>query len=162
MEKVAMTIRAGQFSLLFIATCGFVGYLPVAPGTYASILGCAVAYFFPFSSLSGNTLFLCGLIVCSVLCVNRLKYEGEDPPYIVIDEFAGMLVAMAGHKTTALNLLIGFILFRFFDIIKPYPIKHFERLKGGYGVVADDIVAGIFANLLLWMGYYVLNIFRSA
>jgi phosphatidylglycerophosphatase A len=91
-----------------------------------------------------------------------LKYDGKDPSYIVIDELAGMFVAMAGHKPTALNIISGFILFRIFDIIKPYPIRRVERLKGGYGVVADDVLAGIFANCLIWLEYLVLRIFIAA
>jgi phosphatidylglycerophosphatase A len=78
-----------------------------------------------------------------------LKLDGGDPGYIVIDEMAGMFVTMAGHKATILNILIGFVLFRVFDIIKPYPIKKIEGLGKGYGIVADDILAGIFANLVL-------------
>jgi len=146
---------------MFVATCGFVGFIPGAPGTYASIFGCVILYILPFSSLFLNIISLGIVTVGSVICINHLVYDGEDPSYIVIDELAGMFVAMAGHENTVPNLLIGFILFRFFDIIKPYPIKHFERLKGGYGVVADDIVAGIFANFNLWLGYFALQMFRS-
>jgi phosphatidylglycerophosphatase A len=133
--------------LLFFVTCGFVGYLPFAPGTWGSAIGCFFLYLFPFPSLAGNLIFLPALIICAIVAINNLRYEGEDPGYIVIDEFAGMYVAMAGHKAIAVNLVIGFILFRVFDIIKPYPIRHFERLRKGYGVVADDIAAGIYANI---------------
>ncbi|MCX5812249.1 MAG: phosphatidylglycerophosphatase A [Proteobacteria bacterium] len=147
--------------LLFIVTCGFIGYLPGASGTYASILGCIIVYFFTFSSFSGNVVFICCLTVCSIVCINLLKYDSEDPSYIVIDELVGMLVTMAGHETNLLNIISGFILFRFFDIIKPYPIRRVERLKGGYGVVADDVLAGIFANLLMYLGYMVFKIIRG-
>jgi phosphatidylglycerophosphatase A len=138
-----------------------VGYIPGAPGTYASILGCFILYMLPVASLFSSLALVFVVALVSVISVNNLAYDGEDPSYIVIDELAGMFAAMAGHKITLLSLFIGFILFRFFDIIKPYPIKHFERLKGGYGVVADDIVAGIFANLLLWLGYFALQMFKS-
>jgi phosphatidylglycerophosphatase A len=144
--------------MLFIVTCGFIGYLPGAPGTYASILGCIIVYFFTFSSVFGNVAFVCCLALCSVVCINLLKYDSEDPSYIVIDEFVGMFVTMAGHKTNLFNIIIGFILFRFFDIIKPYPIRRVEHLKGGYGVVADDVLAGIFANLLMYLGYMIFKL----
>jgi phosphatidylglycerophosphatase A len=128
-----------------------VGYLPYAPGTYASILGCILIYFSPpiFGNILFSICFSIGLILFSVVCINLFKYEGEDPGYIVIDELAGICVTMAGHRITPLNLVIGFFLFRVFDIMKPYPIKHAERLTGGYGIVADDVVAGIFASVIL-------------
>jgi phosphatidylglycerophosphatase A len=74
----------------------------------------------------------------------------------VIDEVAGMLVAMAGHSISFLSLLAGFLLFRFFDIVKPYPIRRVEVFRKGYGILADDIIAGIFVNLLLIVGRRVL------
>jgi len=67
----------------------------------------------------------------------------------VIDELAGMCVAMAGHGVTLVNVVIGFVFFRVFDILKPFPIRHAERLRKGYGIVADDVIAGIFANVVL-------------
>ena len=144
-----------------VVTCGFVGYIPGAPGTYASILGCAILYILPVTSLFSSVALVFLVAVISVISVNNLMYDGDDPSYIVIDELAGMFVAMAGHKVTLLSLFIGFILFRFFDIMKPYPIRQLERLRGGYGVVADDVVAGIFANFLLWLGYFALGMFGS-
>jgi len=144
-------------SLLFIVTCGFIGYLPGAPGTYASILGCVIVYLFTFNSVFGNVVFVCCLAVCSVACINLLKYNGEDPSYIVIDELVGIFITMAGHKTNLLNIIIGFILFRFFDIIKPYPIRRVENFKGGYGIVADDVLAGIFANLFMYLGCIIFK-----
>ena len=137
------------------------GYIPGAPGTYASILGCVILYVLPFDSRFSSVVLVFVAALISIICVNNLMYDGEDPSYIVIDELAGMFAAMAGHNVTLLSLFIGFILFRFFDIIKPYPIRRLERLRGGYGVVADDIVAGVFANFLLWLGYFALGMFRS-
>jgi phosphatidylglycerophosphatase A len=79
------------------------------------------------------------------------RYEGEDPGYIVIDEFAGMCVSMAGHEATLINVIIGLVLFRIFDITKPFLIGRAERLPRGYGIMADDIIAGIFANILIFV-----------
>jgi len=121
--------------------------MPGAPGTYASVFGCVLIYIFP--SIFANIFFCACLVLFSTLCVNLFRYDGEDPGYIVIDELAGICVAMAGHSITLMNTIIGFVLFRIFDIIKPFPIKQAERLKGGYGIVADDVVAGIFANVIL-------------
>jgi phosphatidylglycerophosphatase A len=143
MEKQKTLNRALQC----IVTCCYVGYLPGAPGTYASAFGCVLIYLFP--TIFANIFFCAGLVFFSVVCVSLFEYDGEDPGYIVIDELAGICVATAGHSITLMNTIIGFVLFRIFDIFKPFPIKQTERLRGAYGIVADDVVAGIFANIIL-------------
>ncbi len=134
-----------------VVTCCYTGYIPGAPGTYASILGCILIYFSPpiFGNMAISICFTIGLVLFSVLCIDLFKYKGKDPGYIVIDELAGICVTMAGHRITFMKTIIGFVLFRFFDIAKPFPIKHAERLKGGYGIVADDVIAGLFASAIL-------------
>lgn len=81
------------------------------------------------------------------------EFKGEDPGYIVVDELAGMFITMAGHRLSIINLIAGFLLFRIFDIIKPYPAYDIQRLRKGYGIMADDVIAGIYANIVLWAGY---------
>jgi phosphatidylglycerophosphatase A len=148
MKKRSIGIRKALNRVLAcIVTCCYVGYIPGAPGTYASALGCVFIYFFP--SIFGNIYFCIGLALFSILCVNFFTYDGEDPSYIVIDEFAGICVTLAAHNITPINIIIGFVLFRIFDITKPFPIKQAEHLKGAYGIVADDVIAGIFANSIL-------------
>ena len=134
--------------LSFFNTCFFVGRIPFAPGTFASFAAAALIYFFP--AVFGSVIFAVACVIFAVVSVNLERYEGEDPGHIVIDEFAGMCVAMAGHKATLLNVIAAFVLFRVFDILKPFPINRMEKLRGGYGVVADDVVAGIFASLLIF------------
>ncbi|HOV90859.1 MAG TPA: phosphatidylglycerophosphatase A [Syntrophorhabdaceae bacterium] len=146
--------------LLFFVTCGFIGYLPFMPGTYVSILGCIILYLFPFDSLSMNILFLMLFISLSVICINITAYEGSDPPYIVIDELAGMFITMTGHRINITNLIAGFILFRFFDIVKPHPIRYVERYRKGYGIMADDILAGVFANACLYLFVFLWGYFQ--
>ncbi len=85
------------------------------------------------------------------------KYKGEDPGYIVIDELAGMFITMAGHKPSLIMIIAGFFLFRIFDIIKPFPVHAVERYRKGYGIMADDILAGIYANIILWLGYLLVR-----
>ncbi|HEX2965550.1 MAG TPA: phosphatidylglycerophosphatase A [Syntrophorhabdaceae bacterium] len=133
--------------LRFLVTCCYIGYLPGASGTYASAAACILVYFFP--SVFADIFFCAGLVVFSVICVNLYRYDGTDPKYIVIDELAGMCVALAGHSASLKNIIIAFVLFRLFDILKPVPIRTAERLRGGYGVMADDVIAGIFANIIL-------------
>jgi len=138
---------------LFV-TLGPIGYLPYAPGTYGSVLACILLYF--FSSVFTHPLFVLIFTVVSLIVLNSLTLEVSDPGYIIIDEVAGMFIAMAGQGVTFLSLLAGFVLFRFFDIVKPYPIRRVEALPKGYGILADDIVAGVFANLLLILGRRML------
>jgi phosphatidylglycerophosphatase A len=137
---------ARKIALAF-ATCGYVGYLPFAPGTWASILGCILLYLLPGTLNHPLTVIL--IAVAAVLCINRMELLEKDPGYVVIDELAGMCVTMVGQGTGSLNLLKGFVLFRIFDILKPFPIRRLERLPRGYGIVADDILAGVYANAAL-------------
>lgn len=140
--------------LQHFVTLGPIGYFPYAPGTYGSILACIFIYLFP--SVFAHPLFVALFIVASLIALNSLVLDEKDPGYVVIDEVAGMFVVMAGHNINILSLLAGFLLFRFFDIIKPYPIKRMETFQRGYGILADDILAGIFANLLLILGRRIL------
>jgi phosphatidylglycerophosphatase A len=137
---------ARKFVLAFV-TCGYVGYLPFAPGTWASILGCILIYLLP--GILNHPLTAILIAVAAVLCINRMELPDKDPGYIVIDELAGICVTMVGQGLDVTNLLKGFILFRIFDILKPFPIRRLEALPKGYGIVADDILAGIYANAAL-------------
>ena len=147
------TATSNNLFYVFV-TLGPIGYLPYAPGTYGSAFACILLYLLP--SIFTQPLFVLIFIIVSLIVLNNLVLEGKDPGYIIIDEVAGMFVAMTGHSITFLSLLAGFILFRFFDIIKPYPIRRVEIFRKGYGILADDIVAGIFTNLLLILGGMIL------
>lgn len=136
-------------------TLGPIGYLPYAPGTYGSALACVLLYFLP--SVFAHPLFVFIFIVVTLIVLNNLAFEGKDPRYIIIDEVAGMFVTMTGHNITLFSLLAGFVLFRFFDIKKPYPIKRVETLRQGYGIVGDDVVAGVFANIIIIIGERILT-----
>ncbi len=137
---------ARRFALAFV-TCGFVGYLPFVPGTWASILGCILLYLLP--GILNHPLAVILISVAAILCINRMELPSKDPGYIVVDELAGICVTMVGQGLVLPNLLKGFILFRVFDILKPFPIRRLEALPKGYGIVADDILAGIYANVAL-------------
>ncbi|HOO90641.1 MAG TPA: phosphatidylglycerophosphatase A, partial [Syntrophales bacterium] len=128
------------------------GLSPVAPGTIGTLVGIPV--YLIFSRLSWP-LYLLSVVAFSLFAVyvsqeaERIYHE-KDPGRIVIDEIAGFLVTMFLVTPTAWSVLGGFLLFRTFDIIKPFPIRVCERrLPGGYGVVGDDIIAGIYANIVL-------------
>jgi phosphatidylglycerophosphatase A len=140
--------------------CG-TGYLPIAPGTWGTAAGILVLL--PFYSYSGGQM-LYGLIIATVLAnfigakaAHDLAPEwGEDPKPFVLDEVAGLWVTMIGHAINGQNLILAFFLFRFFDIFKPLGIRRLENISKGWGVMLDDLAAGLCANLALWaIGYYL-------
>ena len=128
------------------------GLSPLAPGTAGTLVG--VLVYMVFSRFQWP-LYLLSVAAFSLFAVYVSReaeriYNEKDPPRIVIDEIAGFQVAMFLVTPTLWHVFWGFILFRAFDIIKPFPIRLCEqRFPGGYGVVADDIVAGVYANIIL-------------
>jgi len=140
-----------QALLKHIATLGPVGYIPFAPGTFGSLAGLIVVWFFPLS-LQWHFLFIViGSIIGSIAATAAEKQFGQkDSGKIIIDEFIGMYVATLFIPHTPVLLVAAFVLFRFFDIFKPLMIRKVEKaLKNGTGVMADDILAGIYANVVL-------------
>ncbi len=141
-------MKANRYKLaLFFVSCGYVGYSPVVPGTVGSALGCVLLYLFP--GVLNHPAFVFFLALAAIVVINRMELPDKDPSYVVIDEVAGMCVTMVGQSITGMSLLKGFILFRLFDILKPFPIRRIERLPKGYGIVADDLAAGIYANIAM-------------
>jgi phosphatidylglycerophosphatase A len=134
-----------------IATLWFIGYLPVAPGTWASAAGLIFVALAHLSSGALTVLLLAVTILGIIAAGTAEKVIGEaDSGHIVIDEFAGYLASVVFVPHTYGYLIAAFLLFRFFDILKPFPIGKVEsRLSGGLGVMADDILAGIVTNLVL-------------
>ena len=126
--------------------------MPGAPGTAGTLAAVGVVYLL---SLTGSAVFYSaftlGLILVSFIAAGRCVaiFGREDPPEVVIDEVCGFLVCMLFVPLNPINLALGFFLFRFFDIAKPFPIRRVERLPGGYGIVMDDVLAGVYANLCL-------------
>ncbi|MCX7858054.1 MAG: phosphatidylglycerophosphatase A [Deltaproteobacteria bacterium] len=129
----------------------FIGHIPLIPGTFASFVCCFILFFLPNRSIFLDITVISSIILLSVGLVHYNRPSQKDPRYIVLDEIVGMWITMSGHKTTILSLSAGFILFRFFDIMKPYPVKKLEGLPNGWGIVADDILAGVYANFSLWL-----------
>lgn len=137
---------------LFIATCGYVGYVPVAPGTFGSAVGLVLLW---AVRSAGSTpleiaviVVLLGLGVWSSTIAER--HAGRvDPGIIVVDEAAGMLITMVFVPATALGATAGFFVFRALDILKPWPARRFERLPRGWGVMADDTMAALYGNLTM-------------
>ncbi|MFC1577600.1 phosphatidylglycerophosphatase A [Thermodesulfobacteriota bacterium] len=144
---------------VFLATGFYVGNIPFAPGTFGSLIGLALCFLLAGIHLSAAiiaTLLIIGLAVW-IADVAAKTLKRKDPGCIVIDEIAGMVVTLIGLPFNLTTALTGFILFRILDILKPFPIRILDkRVSGGLGIVADDVVAGIFANALMRILLFIL------
>jgi phosphatidylglycerophosphatase A len=144
---------------VFIATVGYCGYFPFAPGTVGSAAG-LVVYLLVWWSQSPivEVGLIAGVYAVGIWAgtVAERYFGGIDPAPVVIDEVLGMLITLAFMPVGLMTAIAGFVLFRIFDIIKPFPAGRFERLHGGLGVMSDDAMAAVYANLSLRLVVYLL------
>jgi phosphatidylglycerophosphatase A len=144
---------------LFVATVAYCGYFPFAPGTVGSAVG-LVVYGLVWWSQSAvvEVALIAGLFPAGVWAAGAAEryFGGTDPGPVVIDEVVGMLITLAFIPAGAAAAIAGFVLFRIFDVIKPYPADRLEQLHGGLGVMADDVMAGVYANLSLRLALWLL------
>jgi phosphatidylglycerophosphatase A len=145
-----------HFVILLLATGFGVGYSPVAPGTLGTLIAIPVYYFLSNILSPIYEITLVGFFFLSVWVSENAErlFGKKDDQRIVIDEVIGFLITMLWVPQTLLFVIIGFFLFRFFDILKPFPIRRLEKgFKGGFAVVLDDVVAGVYANIILRLIY---------
>ena len=160
-----------DYFALAIATCG-VGYLPLAPGTWGSLVGlgiylfvrgCAIKFLFNVAEPHFNLLQVYyGVLLVEIAFAVALSLLGtwaashtetlsgaKDPSKVVIDEVTGQFIALLTVPFLVTPawwaIILAFVLFRFFDIVKPYPARKLENIKGGLGIMADDLIAGVYA-----------------
>ena len=148
-------MKPTDYLALAISTFG-VGYLPLAPGTWGSLV--AVGIFLGFAQVfKGNALV--AVVLVSIVVVTfagiwaasrtEALANRKDPSKVVVDEVAGQLISLFPltlfTQWSIVAVIISFILFRFFDIVKPYPARRLEALKGGLGIMCDDLIAGVYA-----------------
>lgn len=151
-------MKPTDYLALVISTCG-VGYLPLMPGTYGSLV--AVGIFLGLTQVAkGNALIAVVLVLIVAVTLVGIwagsRTEAlsgrKDPGKVVVDEVAGQLISLFPltlfAQWTSVAVIISFILFRFFDIVKPYPARRFEALKGGLGIMCDDLVAGVYGAVI--------------
>jgi len=139
-----------RFVALALATSAGVGYVPFAPGTFGSLVGLLLWWFVPASLPVQLTLIVVIFVVGSWSgSVAERHFASTDPGPVVIDEVLGMLVTLFMNPVGWTGAILGFLLFRLSDIVKPYPANKLEELHGGVGVMADDFMAAIYANLAL-------------
>lgn len=143
---------------VFLATCGYVGYAPIAPGTFGSAAGLVVfAAVRASGSIAAELAVIAAVFAIGVWSstVAERHFGGVDPGAVVIDEVAGMLITLAFLPVTPAGAVVGFFVFRILDIVKPWPAAGFEKLPGGLGIMADDGMAAIYGNLvmrgLIWL-----------
>lgn len=143
----------------------FLGYIPLFPGTIGSLVVVFLLWYFnaffePFFQPQQVTFFWLSYLVFLIICIflsNNAEetFGSDDPKQIIIDECAGQLITFFLLPISWRVLILGFFLFRFYDIVKPFPVNKFEEIEDGVGVVMDDVVAGIMANvslfIILWL-----------
>jgi len=143
------------FAERLIASGLYTGYIPVAQGTFGSLWGPLVYLIVPGDSLKWLWLSVPVLFLLGVWASGKCEvYWGHDPGRVVIDEMVGVLVTLACMTPSYTMLAAGFFLFRIFDIVKPPPIRLAEKLPAGWGVMTDDVIAGIYANVVLRLLVY--------
>jgi len=137
---------------VFLATAGYAGYAPIAPGTVGTAVGLIV---YAFVAWTKSPIIEAAMIVAVfavgvwAATVAEQYFGGIDPGPVVIDEVVGMLITVAFIPVGWKGALLGFVLFRIFDVVKPFPARRFEALHGGLGVMADDAMAAIYAHLVM-------------
>jgi len=144
---------AGRRGFALLAALGGVGYVPVMPGTAGSVVGAVTCL--PLLGLDWRlylpTALLIGAVAGYTASQAAAGLGDPDPPWIVIDELAGMWLAAIGLPASLYELAAVFLLFRLFDVVKPAPLPRLERLPGGLGIVADDLAAGLLAAATWWL-----------
>ena len=151
-------MKFGQQTVLFFSTGFYSGYIPFAPGTFGTLTALPLCYLLSICSKGGGAVIIIAVILLAIWLADSSEklINKKDPGCIVIDEIAGMLVTMAGLPFNFITVAIGFVLFRVLDIFKPFPIRYLERkIPGGAGIVVDDIMAGIIANITLRIIIYI-------
>lgn len=145
---------------MFIATGAYSGYLPKAPGTWGSVLGVLLWFVLakwplPHYLLVAGALFIIGVI--SAGAAEKILDHG-DPGVVVIDEIVGQMLALSLAPAHPAAGVAGFLLFRLFDILKPFPVNWFDdHIHGGLGIMLDDVVAGLYAFIVLQIGLRIIS-----
>ena len=147
--------------LVKIFASGFgTGYSPFASGTVGTLVGVALYYFLDpkYVLLAAVIIFIIGVYLSTEA---EKIYKKKDSGKIVIDEIAGYLFSMAFLPKELYFAVAGFFLFRLYDVWKPSPARESQELKGGWGVMTDDLIAGIYTNVTLWIAVLILKVYFS-
>jgi phosphatidylglycerophosphatase A len=150
-----------RFISKLIATGAGLGYIPMAPGTMGTLGGCLIALMIKQYSLHADVWLIFLILIFTILGIwsaESLEKEwGKDPPRVVIDEVVGIWIALVMLPHGWIPFIAAFIIFRFLDIYKPLFIAKAEQIKGGWGIMADDAIAGFCTNLFIQMVYIFIK-----
>ena len=141
-----------EHAVLSLATGFYIGRVPFAPGTFGTLIGLPLCLLISRLPFGLSVVCVALFIGCAIGLASAAEkiIQQKDPGQIVIDEIAGFLVVFVGLPFNVYSAVLGFILFRGFDIFKPFPIRLLERkVSGGSGIVIDDVIAGLYAHLIL-------------
>ncbi len=144
---------------MFVASGCCAGYIPFAPGTMGSIAALPLPFFLSGINLYYTVPLILIFIIFSVVIADHAEkiLKKKDPGLIVIDEIAGIIITFAGIPLNVWTVIAGFLIFRLFDILKPFPIRLIEKkIPGGAGIVLDDVAAGILSNIVLRIGMFIV------
>ena len=141
-----------------LASFFYVGFVPIIPGTFGSLA--AFALYFPLLYLNRWPAYVAAVVVVSAVGIwatGRAEKDSgvTDPSFAVIDEVAGQLITLFLVPFSWIHIAAGFVLFRLLDIIKPFPARRAESLHGGWGIMTDDIIAGVYGCLLLHFALWI-------
>jgi len=141
----------GDFLVKAIASVFFIGYLPLIPGTFGSIAGVGLFYLLRGSGWLIYFLCILCIIILGLLTSGRVEklLNKKDPSCVVIDEVMGMLIALSFLPADLKIVVLAFLIFRILDTFKPYPAARLQNLHGSAGVMVDDLIAGIYTNIVL-------------
>ncbi len=151
----------------FISTLCYAGYFPKAPGTFGSLVSLPVIFVINYNfGFLGLFLVTTIVFIISIFAVKKVLYYTEhDPSFVVIDEFIGQAVTFLliadklKFSKSIIPYIVGFVLFRLFDITKPFPVSYADKkMKTAFGVILDDIFAGIYATIIL---YFIFNFIKG-
>jgi phosphatidylglycerophosphatase A len=147
-------MKPTDYLALAIATCG-VGYLPLAPGTFGSLVGVGIFWLLVRANLAVIVIAILAVTFAGIWAGSRVEQVSgrKDPGKVVVDEVAGQMIALlplalSARWSTGL-VILSFILFRFFDIVKPYPANRLQELDGGMGIMFVDLVAGVYGAVVV-------------
>lgn len=137
---------------LLIATCGYLGYVPYAPGTFGSAAGLLI--FFALRDVGSTEVEIAAILVLFIVgvwsgTIAEHHFGRIDPRPVVLDEVVGMLITLVLLPVNVFGAILGFVVFRALDVVKPWPAARLEALPGGLGVMADDGMAAVYSNLVM-------------
>ena len=137
-----------NFIVKLVGTFGFTGFFPIAPATFASAVFMAIYYWVPGGEVLANPWVCLATLIVSIPVATRLENQyGEDPGCVVLDEVVGLQVILVfASDLSMVGAGVCFLVFRLFDIAKPFPVGRSQRLPGGWGIVIDDVLAGVYSR----------------